>query len=179
MPVQTETKPISDSVPKVNDEIAVGSDLAFQRRWWSFERGVWIFLTILLVMAVLGCFGRGPVAQAHQRAKDGSLDLRYERIERFGTPSEVTVGLSPGAAHAGRIKLWVSDELVKPLGNRLVIPEPLSSELSGAGIQYTFPAVAPPYSVEFSLEPEAIGVHDVTFRAEGAEPVRLRIYVLP
>jgi len=29
---------IDDSVAKVDDEVAGGEDLDFQRRWWKFER---------------------------------------------------------------------------------------------------------------------------------------------
>lgn len=41
--MQLETKPVEDTVPKVNNEVAVGEDLNFQRAWWKVERGIWIF----------------------------------------------------------------------------------------------------------------------------------------
>jgi len=56
MPASAPTEPVQDSVSKVNDELAVGSDLEFQRRWWKFERGVWIFFILLIVLDVLGVF---------------------------------------------------------------------------------------------------------------------------
>jgi hypothetical protein len=34
----SSAKPVEHTIEKVNDEIAVGSDLEFQRRWWRFER---------------------------------------------------------------------------------------------------------------------------------------------
>ena len=37
------SKPIADSVAKVDGEVAVGEDLEFQRKWWKFERATWIF----------------------------------------------------------------------------------------------------------------------------------------
>ena len=52
------TQPVTDSVPKINDELAVGEDLAFQRRWWRFENAVWIFFALLVILDLIGAFGR-------------------------------------------------------------------------------------------------------------------------
>ena len=90
MPAESPSKPVTDSVSKVNNDLAVGSDLAFQRRWWTFEFCVWTLFTILVVLGAIGCFGRGPVAKKQYKASDGSLDIQYERITRFGTPSLIT-----------------------------------------------------------------------------------------
>jgi hypothetical protein len=48
----------------VNDEITVGEDLQFQRKWWVFERVIWILFSLILVLDIAGVFGRGPVAKA-------------------------------------------------------------------------------------------------------------------
>ena len=55
---------MTDSVAKINEELAVGEDLGFQRRWWRFERGVWIFFVVVIILDVAGLFGRGPLAYA-------------------------------------------------------------------------------------------------------------------
>ena len=48
------TSPVEDSVPKINEEVAVGEDLAFQRKWWIFERSLWVFFALLLVATAEG-----------------------------------------------------------------------------------------------------------------------------
>src|SRR3954470_3149241 len=136
MPVESPQKPVTDSVPKVNHEIAVGSDLEFQRRWWKFEGWVWAVFTTLIILTGIGCLGRGPLAKAHVRAADGSMELRYERIARFRTPSVITATFSPDAVHDGRVRLWASEDLVRRLGAESVIPQPAESALSSGGIAY-------------------------------------------
>ncbi len=96
--------PVEDSVPKVDDEVAVGEDLEFQRRWWRFERIVWIFFTLLIVCDLLGLFGRGPLAKAQLHSSDGALNVRYERIERTGTPSMMVIQFGPAAVRDGKIQ---------------------------------------------------------------------------
>src|SRR4051812_25676499 len=107
MKVEERTEPVQDSIEKVNDEIAVGSDMEFQRRWWRFERIVWVFFTLLIVMDLLGCFGRGLLAKTTLRAKDGSGQIEYDRIARYSTPSIMTVRFDRNSIHDGKAELWV------------------------------------------------------------------------
>lgn len=173
------TKPIEDSVAKVNDELAVGSDLDFQRGWWRFERAVWVLFALIVIADLLGCFGRGFLAKAHIQTADGSLDLKYERIERFSTPSILTVKFGPNAIHDGKVQLWASDSLVTHLGNQRVVPEPAESVLDNNGILYTFPTRPRSDTVGLALEPAAPGLYDLELRVPGYELLKARIFVVP
>src|SRR4051794_9976112 len=174
-----QTAPVEDSVAKVNNEVAVGSDLRFQKKWWKFERVIWTLFTLIVILDVLGCFGKGWLANARASAPDGSLDVKYERVQRFSTPSRLEIGIGPDAIRNGAVQLWVSENLVKTLGNQRVIPQPASSVVGAGGILYTFPATTTPASVEFSLEPGKLGPETLEIRAPGFEPVRLKIFVMP
>jgi len=177
MPI--ETKPVEDSVPKINEELAVGEDLEFQRVWWKIERAIWIFFLLLIIADVLGVFGRGWLAKAHKATTDQSLDISYERVERFNTPSILTIKLSPEIVRDGKVQLWASEALVKALGNQRVVPQPAVSAIGQAGILYTFPVTGQPMSVEFSLTPASVGESHVSFQAPGFEKVNLKIWVMP
>jgi hypothetical protein len=173
------TKPVEDSVAKVNDELAVGSDLDFQHRWWRFERAVWVLFTLLVIADLLGCFGRGFLAKSRMRAADGSLDVQYERVERFSTPSILRAKFGPDAIHEGKVQLWVSSSLVKNLGNQRVIPQPAESVLDNNGILYTFATKPRSDTVAFALEPTSPGLYDLEVRVPGHEQVKARIFVVP
>ena len=174
-----QTKPVEDTVPKINDELAVGEDLDFQRKWWKVERGIWIFFLLLVIADVLGAFGRGWLAKAHRSTQDGSLDVTYERVERYSTPSILRVTLSPNVVHGGIAQLWVSEDLVKTLGNQRVVPQPQSSAIGQNGILYTFPATGPKMSVEFSLTPTSVGSKHISMRSPEYQKVDLDIWVMP
>jgi hypothetical protein len=174
-----KTSPVSDSVPKINDEVAVGEDLKFQSKWWHFEGATWICFGALLVMDLLGVFGRGPVAKAHAEAADHSMDINYERIERFSTPSILSVRLGENAIQNGKAMLWVSQSLVKKMGNERVVPQPLESRIGNGGILYTFAATGLPAQVEFALVPASPGIGEIKFQIPGHSAVNLRIYIVP
>ncbi len=94
MPAEVRKSPVTDTVPKVNNEIAIGEDPEFQRKWWKFERAVWVIFSILVLLDLCGAFGRGPLAKAHKASPDGAMDVTYERIERTGTPFCLESGVS-------------------------------------------------------------------------------------
>jgi hypothetical protein len=176
---ESPTKPVEDSASRVDDDIAVGFDLAFQRRWWRFEFAVWTVFTTLVVLAMFGCFGRGHFAKARTAAHDGSLDVQYDRIERFGSPSVVTVTFGPRAIHGGKAQLWVSESLMNALGNQRVVPQPVESILGDGGTLYTFAATKPPATAEFALQPRAVGGANLQLRVPDSETVNARIFVMP
>lgn len=173
------TKPVEDSVPRVNNEVAVGEDLDFQRKWWRFENAAWVFFTLIIVLDLAGLFGRGPIAKAERRSKDGTIDVKYERIERTNSPSILTIQFGQSAIQDGKINLYVSESVVKGLGNQRVIPAPQTTVVGDGGLIYTFPASKVPATIDFALEPVAPGIHDFAIGVVGAQPIHAKVYVVP
>ena len=175
LPVET---PIDDTIPKVDHEIAVGENLEFQRKWWKFENGVWLFFLLLLLCDVLGVFGRGWLAKAQISTADQTLALDYERVERAGTPSIMTLHFGSGAIHQGTVRVFVSESVIKRLGAQRVSPQPAKSTLAQGGIVYTFDAEGPSV-VEIALSPSFPGRQRFRMNVVGAEPVEADVYVVP
>jgi hypothetical protein len=179
MATKTSTKPVEDSVAKVNDEVAVGEDLEFQRKWWRFENAAWIIFTVIIILDLCGLFGRGPLAKAERRSADGAIDVKYERIERTDSPSIMTIRFGPSAIKEGKIRLYVSESLIKPLGTQRVIPAPESTLIGEGGLTYTFPASKPPARVDLALQPSGPGIFDFTVAITPGAPVHGRVVVVP
>lgn len=162
--MDTATEKVKDSVAKVDNELAVGEDLGFQRRWWTFEKWVWRFFALIVLADLLGVFGRGPLANAHLKTADGAMTIHYERVERFSTPSILTIRLGPSAVHSGNIYLWVNNSLISRLGNQRISPQPASSKTVNGGVVYTFPSDSHPSAIAFALQPADIGFSRFTIR---------------
>ncbi len=184
--METPTAPVKDSVAKVGNEVAVGEDLEFQRRWWRFEKAVWIFFAVIVLLDLAGVFGRGPAANAHKETADGAMSIKYERIERFSTPSILTIHFGPDAVKDGVIRLWVSDEMVKTLGNQRIIPEPSSSTITDGGISYTFSSGVHPNTVAFALQPANPGYSHFNIRlipngvpSQPMDSITAGVFVMP
>jgi hypothetical protein len=173
------TKPVEDLGHKVDGAVSVGEDLDFQERWWKFENIVWSIFALLLVLDLLGVFGRGWAAKAHADTADGALHVSYERIERTMTPSVMRVQFGPNAAVDGKYKLFVSAGVVGELGNQRIAPEPESSSVGNGGFVYTFPALRPPAIVSFSLEPASPGIYHWKIGVPDGPMIEKRIVVVP
>lgn len=173
------TKPVEDTVPKVDNAVAVGEDLDFQRRWWKFERGVWIFFLLILLADALGLFGRGWLSKAERTTPDGAVHLKYERIERASTPSIMTVQLGPAAIQNGVAQLFISESVIKKLGAQRIAPQPASSTLGQSGVTYTFPVSSAPSTVTISLEPSFPGTQHFTMGVPGSPSINGTVFVVP
>jgi hypothetical protein len=134
---------------------------------------------LVLVADALGVFGRGWLARTQRDAADGSLHVRYERVERAGTPSEMTVEFGPTAIHDQKARLFSSETIVKQLGAQRIIPEPEVSEIGSDGITYTFAVAGAPALARIAMEPSFPGIHHFELRVPGAAPVRASVIVLP
>lgn len=170
-------KPVEDSVPKINDEVAVGEDLDFQRRWWKFESAMWWIISAVLCLNFAGVFGRGLLA--HAEISNQSMDVKYERVERTGTPAILKVQFKGAAQADGRVRLHVSESIVEELGAQRVIPSPLESAIGDGGLTYTFPAEEAPGAVEFALQPPRPGIYRFTISTAGAPALSARVVVMP
>ncbi len=173
------TRAVEDSVAKVNDEVAVGEDLEFQRKWWRFEKGVWVVFTLILVLDLAGVFGRGWLAKQERKAADGSIDVKYERIERTSTPSIITIHFGDSAIRDGQAALFVSNSLVTELAAQRIVPAPKTTVIGDGGLTYVFPASRTPASVEIALEPTGPGLRHFVLQVPGSDAVRADVVVMP
>lgn len=178
-PAEPVTKPLPEGISKVDDAVMVGEDLDFQRTWWRFETAAWWVLAVLLVADALGAFGHGWLAHAHASTANGALAVHYDRIEREGTPSMLTIHFGAAAARFGKIRLLASQSVVHGLGAERVIPQPEESEVGPRGITYVFPISETPATVSFELRPTSIGSNHVSLTAGDGSSMRLSILVLP
>jgi len=179
MPTETPTKPVNNPVSKVTAELDVGADMEFQKRWWRFENAIWTVFTVVILLDLAGAFGRGPLAKAEWRSSDGKATVKYERVERYSTPSIITVKVEPAAIRDGKVQIWVSDSLMKQFGMQRLVPEPLDSKLDHNGILFTFPSASIPDSLYFSLQPKSPGLYPFTLRVAGSEELNAKVLVMP
>ena len=172
--------PVSGTeVPKVDDAIAVGEDLAFQERWWTFERVIWSLFVLILIADVLGAFGAGWLAHVQVDDPATAMHVHYDRVMRTGTPTSIALQFAPDAASNGAVKLIVSDSFIKKLGAQRVIPQPQTSAITSGSMVYTFPSGEMPGEVDFELQPSAPGLYHFTLQVPGHTAVTRSVVVVP
>ena len=121
---------------------------------------MWWMIALVLVLNFAGFLGRGPFA--HATLSNNAMLVKYERVERTGTPSILEVQFQPNTLGKGQVKLHVSQSVVNELGAQRVIPSPLDTAVGRGGLNYTFSAEEGPGSVQFALQPSKPGIFHLT-----------------
>lgn len=173
------TRRVQDDVPRYNDDVAVGEDLEFQRKWWKFENAVWIVFGAIILCDLLGVFGRGWLAKAKVTTADLSVVLNYERMERAFTPSILELEIGQNAIHNGQVTVLVSGSVVKDLGAARISPQPLTSTIGNGGYTYVFPATTAPATIQIALSPPSAGMRHFSVQVAGSEPLNANVLVFP
>ena len=93
--------------------LEVHEDMRLVRRSWVVQRIGWGVMAALLLAALLGLFGTGPLSRATATAPGGAVTLDYDRFGRYLGPATLLIRVGPGAAPGG----------VRSIGSREADPE--------------------------------------------------------
>ena len=171
---------VSDTVGKVNDEVAVGEDLRFQERWWIVERALWVVFLLVIAAGVSGILGRGGVfSRGYFAAPDGSCTVEYERVAHFGTPLRLILHFNPAGQQQHDFALWMGRESARELGFQRSIPAPANAVLDDDGETLLFPAAEQHGDVVLMMQPATFGRLHLQLAIAGSERADLPIIVLP
>jgi hypothetical protein len=156
-------------------------DLNALRREWRFERAGWFILGVLMVAAMAGLFGDGPLAHVTRGASsDPATTVSYERVVRVGTEHLLSVTLA-GAAPTDTLPLvYVERDYLRAMAIARITPEPAETRVSQRWIIFSFrrPMAAQPIRVDFALSPTGVGsIAAMLSTAQG--DIQLHQFVLP
>jgi hypothetical protein len=162
-------------------DLEIDQDLAFQRRSWTVQRVGWVVIGVLLVLALAGLLGSGPLSR-QQVELPGLLRLEYERFTRYQTPHTLTVRLQPGATSAAEARVWVDRRYLEGTKVEAITPSPLRVEAAADRLVYIFAMSRPgdPVTIAFTLQSEELGPRSGRVGLGGAGPVApFRQFVYP
>lgn len=134
-----------------NAPIATDEDVNFQRRMWAVQRLGWVLIGIVVVAALFGTFGTGPLSRASAQA--GALRIEYERFARLAQSTRIRVSFTASEIDP---QLALSRRYLESVLIQNITPEPAHVAAAGEWIFYRF-AVRGPLAVTFSIKPEHFG----------------------
>jgi len=142
---------------QTDNGIEIDEDLAFQEREWRFERIGWIAMFLVIILALAGLFGTGPLS-ASSAGNDG-LTVDYQRFVRHQGQTEITVTIDARHAVDGQVELTITGEYHDSLAIESVSPEPVEVRGDGNDVVYVFALAegAGSIDVSFGATPRQIG----------------------
>ena len=146
-------------VQRVGD-LDIDEDIGVQQRSWTAQRVGQVIMALVLLAALAGLLGPGPLSTATARAPGDALRLEYNRFWRSKSSLTLRLHLGPGAVREGKARVWISRAYAEDLQIQEVKPEPESVEIGKERLTYVFSFSTPdgaPATVTFIGEPEKAG----------------------
>jgi hypothetical protein len=119
--------------------IELDEDLRFQRVEWIVQRVSWVLWAGIIVAALAGLVGPGPLSNTEASASDGLITVAYERFVHYHHPTTIDIMLGPSAEVGNPARVKLSQTLLDRLEVLRIEPEPESREVTSDGIVYSFP----------------------------------------
>lgn len=143
-------------------------------REWRVQRIGRAMLTGILLLALAGVFGTGPLSWSSASTADGSLTAEYARFARRGGPITLRLHVAESAVVDGRVRVVLSHELLETLEVRHITPDPVAQVSTDAGVVLAF-ELEGDVALEASINAtaDAMGVHQGTVGLEGEAPLEL------
>ncbi|MDR0209962.1 MAG: hypothetical protein LBJ33_12435 [Pseudomonas putida] len=111
----------------------VEEDMAMQQRVWRFERLGWYLLSGVVLLALAGVFGRGPLSHAQASSADGRVLVQYARLSRSGVLESLQIRVR-GPSN-GQVQVLLDGDLFREASLETVQPQPLRSRSEGQGLK--------------------------------------------
>jgi hypothetical protein len=154
------------------DDLEIDQDLAFLRRSWRVQRAGWLGMVAVLVLALAGLLGSGPLSR-QEVSLPGLLRVEYQRFARYEAPQTLTVRLEPAATRTGEVRLWVDRRYLDESKVETIMPPPSRVEAATDRLVYVFRMSRPgePATIVLELQSRQIGPISGRIGLEGAEAV--------
>jgi hypothetical protein len=166
----------------MNDErLDLDQDLKFQRREWRVQRVGWLLWAVLILAALAGLVGPGPLSSNTAATSDGRLVLKYNRFVHRHHQTEFELTMQPESEQDESIRLRLSQPLLQRIQISRIEPEPASSQLTADGVWYEFNCKPGSKSLQavFRLEHDKIGRGTCQLQLADDQPLNASFFVYP
>jgi len=144
---------------KTAGELEIDEDLSFQRRSWAIQRMGWGVMGLILLLALLGLLGPGPLSSRRAGDPGSPLEVKYNRFIRFQSDTEMKIQLHPSAESDGAVHLWLDREFLEQVQIKQVTPPPDRVEPGTDRLVYFYKKIESngPTAITLYFEPQGIG----------------------
>ncbi len=164
-----------------HDDLELDADIAFQRREWRAQRIGRFALLGVIIMALVGVFGSGPLSSVTARTTDGRLEVNYHRIARHGSPEPLRIRITPTVATDSVVDLWISQEYLHGLAVQWISPDPVHVAAGNDRLTYRFQLLKASRFADlvFQVDADKLWMRRGAIGLVGGDSIRFRQFVFP
>jgi hypothetical protein len=160
-------------------ELEVHEDMTFQRRDWLAQRIGWGAIGLILLAALAGLAGSGPLSRV-TRTDGRHFTIEYDRFVRHGARTALTLRVAPEAIAEGRVRIAVDRDFLVANDLQRLVPEPNATRGREGAVEFIYD-VAPGdgLQVRWTLEPDQLGSHSASVRLNDAPAIQIEQFTYP
>jgi hypothetical protein len=152
-----------------------------QEREWTAERACWCGMGLIVVTALIGLLGPGPLSSRERVSNDESLRVRFMGVERKEAPSLLEIWIQDRGSKSGDTVLVVSRTLADATTAQMIVPTPSGTAVESDKVLLTFRAGEGKEKgkIVYRYKHDRAGWISYEIGLAGHEPVRVSQLVLP
>jgi hypothetical protein len=135
--------------------------LALQHKVWRGQRLAWALMVLVVLAALLGLSGSGPLSGRSAVSADGTVRIEYERFLRRGTPTTLKIHWAPTGRDAAGFSVWLARPYLEDVTIQDMLPPPQAVQASPDRVTWRFGVNSQdhgaPVTVTIHFAPGAIG----------------------
>ncbi|MCT7948645.1 hypothetical protein NG798_02470 [Ancylothrix sp. C2] len=169
------------SVVERHGDLEINEDLEFQYRAWKRQKTAWQIMALVLLSALLGLFGNGPLSDAKAGRKTDKMWIEYERLTRLQSLTKIQIHLLADTSNQQELRINLNRNYLQDSQIQQITPPPYYVETGQKQITYVFRQTQPPQptTLTFYFQPERIGIINAEFQLPKEKPIKFKQFVYP
>ena len=162
-------------------DLEINQDLGAQQKTWTIQRIGWGGMALIVLAALGGAFGSGPLARTDITDDQQTFRLLYDRLGRYEGEVNLRLVLPPETTKTGRVTIEIDRTYWLNHAVEHITPEPLISSIGLDGFRYIFEINAPfaPAVIAFRLRPKCLGALDGRIRINDNGLLQFHQFIFP
>jgi hypothetical protein len=163
------------------DRLELDRNEAFQRKEWTVQRVGWVVWGIVIVAALAGLLGSGPLSDQVASSADGAVRVHYDRFVHHHHPTILEVHLRPKSGDGKELAIKLSQPFLDRVRIHHIQPDAERRELLADGAVFYFDRDdrAETAKIVLHVEYEKMGATRGRVELLGHDGVDLRSFVYP
>ena len=160
-------------------ELEVHEEIVFQRRDWLAQRVGWGAIGLVLLAALAGLTGSGPLSRV-TRSDGRHFTVEYDRFVRHGARTAMTLRVAPEAIAGGRARIAVDRQFLVANDLQRLVPDPNATRGRDEEVEFIYdvgPGEA--LQVRWTIEPDQLGRHSASVRLNDGRAVEIEQFTFP
>jgi hypothetical protein len=159
-------------------DLDINQDLPVQILTWNIQRAGWAAMGFIVVLALAGLFGHGPISQVREGSLQEGLQIEYERFGRQQSPASVRISARP--EREGGLSIWIDHSYLSHMEIQHMVPLPERATFVDGGVRFEWRTdTREPAMVTFYLQPQMVGALSGVVRASGQASVQIHQFIYP